>query len=380
MNKKRQVFLHDTVLDAARERISMCFDDFPNICVSVSGGKDSTVLAHLVLSEGARRGRRVLIFFLDEEVDYEATIDQIKYLMYDLFPDVAVPVWYQFPFHLTNATSLTEGQLIAWEPGKRDLWMRKREPGSIHRAPWDPETITVRNKVKGLGFYDVLDNFERHRKDTCFFVGLRAQEAPNRRWAVIKNPGHKDWNWTTKKANNCISAYPLYDWYFGDIWHYIFENNLKYNRMYDYMWKKGMPVNEIRVSSLIHEKSFHSITELPEFEPKTYDKLCKRISGIQTAQIYGKEKLMHKCRQLPSVYKTWQEYRDFLLMTYQDEEKKQIFEKRFAKHLQNEYVARQQCRQLILNDYENNLPVKNHEDPREIRKQQTLEKWRNLLL
>jgi predicted phosphoadenosine phosphosulfate sulfurtransferase len=67
-----QVFQHESVLEAAKRRISAVFDDFENICVSVSGGKDSTVLAHLVLSEGARRGRRVMIFFLDEEVDYEA--------------------------------------------------------------------------------------------------------------------------------------------------------------------------------------------------------------------------------------------------------------------------------------------------------------------
>ena len=39
--------------------------------------------------------------------------------------------------------------------------------------------------------------------------------------------------------------------------------------------------------------------------------------------------------------------------------------RRFTKHLDNEYVARQQVRQLILNDYENNLPVDNKPDPRQ---------------
>ena len=141
------------------------------------------------------------------------------------------------------------------------------------------------------------------------------------------------------------------------------------------MWKKGMSIQEIRVSSLIHEKSFKALTELPEFEPKTYDKLCKRIKGIQTANIYGKESVMMKCRKLPKNFKSWMAYRDFLLDTYPDEEKKPIFEKRFARHLNNNYVARQQCRQLILNDYENDLPVKNTEDPRE----ETLRKWRNIL-
>lgn len=141
------------------------------------------------------------------------------------------------------------------------------------------------------------------------------------------------------------------------------------------MWKKGMHLQEIRVSSLIHEKSFKALTELPSFEPKTYDKLLARIDGIAVGNIYGKDPVMMKARKLPKNYKSWMEYRDFLLTTYPDKEKLPIFQKRFARQLNNNYVARQQCRQLILNDYENDLPIKNEEDPRI----KTLEKWRNLL-
>jgi predicted phosphoadenosine phosphosulfate sulfurtransferase len=72
---------------------------------------------------------------------------------------------------------------------------------------------------------------------------------------------------------------------------------------------------------------------------------------------------MYKVQVLPKNYNSWREYKDFLLKTYPDEDKKPIFEKRFAKHLNNEYVARQQCKQLVLNDYENNFPIKNTENP-----------------
>lgn len=84
---------------------------------------------------------------------------------------------------------------------------------------------------------------------------------------------------------------------------------------------------------------------------------------------------MLRARKLPKNYKSWMEYRDFLLATYPDTSKKEIFEKRYAAQMNNNYVARQQCRQLLLNDYENNLPVDNKEDPRE----ETLRKWRELL-
>ena len=56
------------VLEAARNRISYIFDEFENIIVSISGGKDSSVLCHLTLTEARRRNRKIGIFFLDEEV------------------------------------------------------------------------------------------------------------------------------------------------------------------------------------------------------------------------------------------------------------------------------------------------------------------------
>ncbi len=370
----KQVYINKDVAMAAQERINYVFDEFENIIVSISGGKDSTVLCWLALQEAKRRNRKIGVFFLDEEVVYQSTIEQVEYLM-NLYPENTTRIWYQFAFNLTNSTSLTEGQLTCWEEGKHKLWMRKKVPYSVQHMPWG-DNVTIRNKAKGFGFYDVIENFRNHREQTANLVGLRATESPNRFRAVCKNPGYKNIYWCTKEGNNGnVAFYPLYDWNFHDIWKFIYDNHIRYNRIYDYQWKKGLSQNEIRVSSLIHEKAFKSLVELPEFEPKTYDRLLKRVKGIQVGNIYGKDLGLMKCRKLPKNYKSWEEYRDFLLETYPDESKKHIFEKRFATQLKNNYVARQQCRQLILNDYENNLPVDNSEDPRE----KTIAKWRKLL-
>ena len=372
----KQVYMPENIVDAAKRRIEYIFDEFEQIVVSISGGKDSTVLCWLALQEAHKRGRKIGIFFLDEEVVYQSTIEQVRWLM-TLYPENTIKLWFQFPFRLTNATSFSDGQLVCWEPGKHKVWMRPKEPDSIQHIPWDREKQTVRDKNKGFGFYDVIDNFQANRNHTAFLVGLRAVESMNRFRAVAKNPGYKDCYWATRirASEGSASFYPLYDWNFHDIWKYIYDNNIRYSRIYDYQWKKGMPQSEIRVSSLIHEKSFKALVELPEFEPKTYDRLLKRIKGIQVGHIYGKDAKLLKARTLPKNYKSWIEYRDFLLSTYPDESKKWIFEKRFAAHLNNNYVARQECRQLILNDYENNLPVHNAEDPREA----TIKKWRELL-
>ena len=370
----KQVYINKNVIDAAKERVSYIFNEFKNIIVSISGGKDSTVLAHLALMEAHRRGRKVGLFFLDEEVVYDSTIKQIEYLM-SMYPENTTKLWLQIEFNLTNATSLTESQLRCWEAGKHKIWMRSKQKDSIQHKPWPIERETIRDKNKGFGFYDALENFQHSRENTAFLVGLRATESPNRWRAVSKNPGYKNVFWCTRKPHGSAAFYPLYDWNFHDIWKYIYDNQLPYSKIYDYMYKKGTGLQEIRVSSLIHEKSFKALVDLPEFEPKTYNRLLKRVKGISIGNLYGKDSKMLKVRKLPKNFKTWMEYRDFLLATYPDEDKKQIFIKRFNRHLNNSYVSRQQCRQLVLNDYENNLPVDNKPDPRDI----AIQKWRDLL-
>lgn len=367
-----RVYKEINVLEKSRERIRYIFDNFDSIIVSVSGGKDSTVLASLAIEEAKKRGRVIGMFFLDEEVVYQNTIEQVDYLM-NISPENTKRWWLQVPFHLTNATSLKDSQLISWDPKRKKDWMRKRKIYNVLNPPWG-NNPTISNKKKGFGFYDAISNFEDCFENTAFLVGLRTDESLNRFRTMIKNPGYKDILWSTKKKKN-FTFYPIYDWHMNDIFKYIYDNDLKYHKYYDFKFKKGINANELRVSSLIHEKSFKSISELPEFEPDTYNKLVKRIGGIAFAQETAKDKKAFKVNKLPKNYKTWKEYRDFLLKTYQDQDKKSIFVKRFSKHLENEYVYRQQCRQLFLNDYENNLPVDNKLDP----VQETLKKWRDIL-
>lgn len=365
--------INKNVLEAARERISFIFDEFDNIIVSISGGKDSTVLAHLALIEANKRGRKVGLFFLDEEVVYKSTIEQIEYLM-NLYPENTTRFWLQIPFNLTNSTSFKDNQVKCWDIEKKPKWMHKRKIDNVLTRTWSHET-KIADKNKGFGFYDVLYNFELSFENTAFLVGLRADESLNRYRTMVKNPGYKDVYWSTKRAGTNFTFYPIYDWGFNDIWKYIGENSLKYHKYYDFAYLKGKHMTEIRVSSLTHEKAFKSIQDLPEFEFYTYEKLLARIGGISFAQETAKDQKMFKVQKLPKNYSSWKEYRDFLLKTYPNEEHKKIFEKRFSKHLENEFVARQQCKQLVLGDYENNFPIKNQEDPI----QERIKYWKEIL-
>lgn len=369
-----KVYNHEkNVLQAAQERIAYVFDEFERVNVSISGGKDSTVLAVLALREAQKRDRKVGFFFLDEEVMYQATIDQVEYLM-SLDPVHIRRYWLQIPFNLTNSVSMDEPYVKCWNKIDKKKWMRPRSNQNILRPNWSHETI-IKNPNIGLDFYDVISNWELSQRDTAELVGLRADECPNRYYTVTRFKGYKDKYWSTNHECGGATFYPIYDWSFMDVWHYIAQEGLRYHKYYDFALKKGRPANTMRVSSLVHEHSFKDICELPEFEPGTYQKLCERIKGISYAQETARNSKSFACRKLPKAYKSWKEYRDFLLATYRKPEHIPIFKKRFEKHLQNEYVFRQECRQLICADFENNLPVDNKPDPREL----TIAKWREIL-
>ena len=368
MSKKvgRKIYLNKDVLTAARERISNIFDDFENIVCSVSGGKDSVVMVNIALDEARKRDRKVNVFFLDQEAEYQATIDTVEKIMND--PNVN-PYWFQVPCYMTNSTSYTEDLLYSWGDGEK--WIREKNPISIKEIKEDyPQR-----------FYTFIPWFEEQwdAKTTCFLVGLRAEESLNRFRAVVKNPGYKDWNWTTK-TKDLIKAYPLYDWTFEDIWIYIANFNIDYNKIYDFMHKIGYDIAGMRVSNLIHEKSFHCLTKLPEFEPDTYNKLMERIGGIHVACRYASEDTMYNVKKLPNAFKTWLEYREFLLET-SPLEKKDRFEKRFATQPNEEITYKGQCKQILLNDWENSLPVATKKDveKRKENKKKSMDKWKAIL-
>jgi len=357
------VYRNETTLEAARKRIAKVFDTFDRIVVSVSSGKDSTCLYHLCLQEAERRDRKIIVFFLDQEAEYQGTVDLMRDLMRH---DRVIPWWYQVPIDMTNATSFDEPFLHAWEPGKE--WMREKEPNAI-------TAIDGEYPKRFYPFFEWLE--QQQTEPTAFLVGLRSKESMNRFRAVTKNPGYDGIPWSTRTKNDhCFRFYPIYDWTIGDVWKFIADEGLRYNSVYDGMYcLRGMRVRDIRISNLIHEKSFGCLTELQEIEPDTYERLLKRIAGTHCAALYAKDSYIYTSDKLPERFATWLEYRDYLLATTPGEYRER-FAERFAKQNQDETVYQQQCRQILLNDWENNIPV---DQKKTAKRKATLEKWRAIL-
>jgi len=354
----RKLYLPKTVDVALAERMAWIFDTYQNVVVSISGGKDSTVLVDAARKEAVSRGRTVTAFFLDQEAEYGATIEHVRHIMAQ--PGV-VPAWYQVPLRMTNALSYEEDMLHAWQPGAE--WMRPQEAGSIKEALGAPDRFHA--------FFEWME--AKAGADTAFLVGLRAEEALNRYRAVTKNEAVPGVPWSSRTKGAAVKLYPLYDFTFEDIWTYLGKNRVPYNRAYDWMWAKGHGIQEMRVSNLIHEQAFHSLSTLQEFEHETFEALNRRIAGVHAAALYAGEQSVYQTLTRPKAYPTWKAYRDFLLQTLPIDVGK--FRARFARQPEAENVARSQCRALLLKDHEANLPIDTTvKDPRA-----SLAKWMDIL-
>lgn len=330
------------VLQAAQQRITYLFDNYDNIQLSFSGGKDSTVLFHLLNEEAKKRNRKFIVYFQDQEAEYSATIDIVEWAMSQ--PNV-IPLWYQVPIFMTNAASSSQLFLFAW--GENEKWVREKHPLAIH---------SIKNKYpKRFHKFNLWVGQElRKMQGTCVSViGLRAEESPDRRFVMFGENSEMFW---IRKINEPNRAYPIIDWCYKDVWKYLIDGNFKYNKIYDKMYMMGHNIRTMRVSNLIHEKAFRCLTDLQELEPDTYNALEERLHGVHTAAIYGKENLMYSIKDLPKTFNTWKEYRDFLMSSIHPELSK-IFKWQWTRlqNIDDEDCYKYQVKRMLMCDWEGNI-------------------------
>ncbi|ELY1992973.1 phosphoadenosine phosphosulfate reductase family protein [Flavobacterium psychrophilum] len=334
------------VLKAVNKRITFLFDNYDNISLSFSGGKDSTALFHLINQEAIKRDRKFILYFQDQEAEYQGTIDFVEWAMSQ--PNV-IPLWYQVPIFMTNAAS--HQQLFLWAWGEGEGWVREKHSLAIHR---------IENKYpKRFHKFNlwVGQNLEKNTPGkSVSIIGLRAEESPDRRFVMFGEDSELFW---LRRKNTPHRAYPIIDWKYTDIWKYLIENNLKYNKVYDKMYMLGGNLKYFRVSNLVHEKAFRCLTDLQELEPETYDKLEKRLQGVHTAAIYGKENLIYSVKTKPEHFKTWKEYKDFLLENIHPDLNR-LFKFQWSRFGDTDDIraCKYMVKRILLCDWEGNITMK----------------------
>lgn len=339
------IYLDVNVFDEAMRRINKVFDNFDEVVISMSGGKDSCVLFNMAMMVARERGRLPLkVFWLDQEAEWQGTVDYMKSIMYR---DDVKPYWFQVPFDFTNSLSPQKNFIRLWDEKEESKWIHPKDPISIHENP-----------TNGNRFFELMHKLPEWlaETDNCAVLGgVRVSESPKRR--VMLDGGDKfkgeTWGYMKGKKDKTQVLYPLYDFLDDDIWIAIAKNHWDYNKTYDVMYRYGIPKKEMRVSSLIHETAYGSIKMLQEFEPQTYKKFTARVAGTSTIS-HAYDSGFVTPKQLPFAFKDWKEYRDYLLLHIVKPEYHSLFRKMW-KGQDDEGWYRVHVSQCIINDIDGTL-------------------------
>lgn len=277
------------VLEAAQARIAETFDTVERIYVAFSGGKDSSVMLHLVMDEAIKRGVTVGVMYIDFEAQYAETIKHVQE-MFDLYKDNIEAHWICVPMRLRNAVTNFETHWMCWDEDKRDIWVREKP--RRHKLSRDYPF-----GVDGMEFEEFIVLFGEwygQGKKTAGFIGIRAQESLHRYCSVAtwekRDLMMNERRWTTKIVANTYNVYPIYDWLTEDIWrfHAKFPNK-PHNKIYDLMQKAGVPLSQQRLCQPYGDDQRKGLWLYHILEPETWFKVVARVNGANSGSLYIEE-------------------------------------------------------------------------------------------
>lgn len=325
-----KIYNDKNVFDAAMERIEFAFDNFENLCVSYSGGKDSTVMIQLVEMIAKKKNKKYDVLFIDMEAQYLMTIEHIKTLKNKL-QYIRDFYWVCLPLSLRNAVSVFEPRWICWEKSKKEKWVREMPEFAIN----EDNNIFPFFKY-AMEFEEFVPEFEKwysekYNHSLCgHFVGIRSDESLNRFRTIVsmKKERFKDKPWTTrdKPLENTYSIYPIYDWRTEDDWIATFKYNLEYNYVYELMYKNGLGIHQQRLCQPFGDDQKNGLDQYRAIEAENWDRLLKRVAGVNFGNIYCRTSALGNIKSEKPAHLTWQEWALYLL------ESIGIYNKKLEKH------------------------------------------------
>lgn len=256
------------VVTMARRRIKNLFSNGVPISLSISGGKDSICLNHLVFqmcASGEIDKTLVTVDFVDEEAIYPC-VERVVLNMRRQWRSIGVPFrwWCIECKHFNCFNSLANDEsFICWDRFKKDVWVRNMPPFAITGHPlFRPRKDTYQAFM------------ERLNQDKLSLIGVRVAESVQRMGNVAV---------ANKLKQN---TYPIYDWADTDVWKYIADNGLEYPDAYEHMYRTGVGMNKMRISQFFSIDTAGSLVKMCEFYPDLFNRICKREPNAYMAMLY----------------------------------------------------------------------------------------------
>lgn len=307
-------YLNKNVLQASKERISKIFDSFEKYYISFSGGKDSTVMTHLVLDQAIKRNKKVGLLIIDLEAQYKNTIEHIEEII-EKYKDNIDLHWFCGELLLRNAVSDFQPKWTCWDNNNENIWVREKPNKASDLSQYDFYVP----KMEFEEFMVLFGKWYAKDKLTAGFIGIRSDESLHRYRAITsnkKNLTYNNYKWTTKLNKNLFNVYPIYDWRTEDIW--IFHSkykNLCHNKIYDLMTMAGVKLSNQRLCQPYGDDQKRGLWLYHILESDTWYKLLNRVSGVNSGSLYINEK--GNINGYNNVTKpdnhTWESYCNYLL-------------------------------------------------------------------
>ena len=279
----RKKYLSIDVLEAARERMRWLDQNYDHILVGVSGGKDSTVCLQIAREVCANK---VAFFAMDYQLEHDDTEDYLERLFAKSTEErylLRLPI---------TAQDYTSGERRLWMPWEVEPENQPSYVLTESRAPWHKRGAYGRATRQKF-----CEEFARsHLGRTVVVLGIRCDESLNR-LAVLTSSKRKNYaaaNKWTKTSKLVDYAYPIYDWQVEDVWHYVYETGIDYNRLYDKLFADRVALRNMRTASPFHKCAVADLWRFQKYSPRNWEKMLKlkpeSLWAAQHPEIFARKK------------------------------------------------------------------------------------------
>ena len=158
-----------------------------------------------------------------------------------------------------------------------------------------PANVSLRTPLvkfkKGEEFEEFILQFaewyqKKYSGKVACGVGIRTDESLNRFRTIAfqdRKVTFKNYNWTTKikiheKHIDVYNFYPIYDWAVEDIWGAVSKLDLKFNYVYELMYKNGLSIYEQRLCQPYGDDQRNGLDQFKALEYDTWSKVLNRVN------------------------------------------------------------------------------------------------------
>lgn len=271
------------VVTAARIRIKNAFSNGVKVYFSFSGGKDSLVLADIILKlikAGEIDPKLLTVIFIDEEAIYTSVEETVHEWRKKFLAVGAQFQWWCVEVkHFSAYNQLTADEsYTCWDHTKKDVWVRQPPPFALRNHP---------QLKPGIDNYQSF--LPKVTGDGIMLVGVRASESVQRlQYMAALNLGAG----SSITGKNMI--YPMYDWKTTDVWLYLRDNHIDIPIIYLWLYQVGINRNQLRISQFFSVDCVGSLIHIAKYEPGLWEKILRREPNAYLAALYWDTELYRR--------------------------------------------------------------------------------------